>query len=461
MTYTDPLTFTSYFIQVKCLKYWPNLGKKKIFGNITVKLHKEDVFAHFTVREFRICKENCVSRTVKQYHYTSWPDKGVPSDIASLVEFRNKVNKSSSKRSGPMIVHCSAGIGRTGTYLALDYLIQQAQAENSVDIFSCVSQMRQERVNMVQTVIQYILLHDALTVWYIADDTTTSITNYPQIYNQLLQQDKHNNTSQLQHKYQLMNEISCKIDKDGYSEALKPENVNKNRDQRVLAANSKRLYLSSSGDSTDYINAVYMPSYKKKKGYVLTQSPMSTTVNDLWKMIMSCESTVIIDMEPRAKSKVSKSSQIRIKRKYHPGPDLLDSCHHFLLSFSHNRFHLEDVKRIVKIYQCRYWDTDTKHPDSSIPIFTLLDEIYQWSNIDNLGPLVVHCLNGANKSGLLCVLAAILERLTIEQDVNIIQTILQLRISRPEIINSFEQFQFCFEAIAEYLDNFSNYVNSR
>ncbi|ESO87548.1 hypothetical protein LOTGIDRAFT_127740 [Lottia gigantea] len=137
----------------KCKQYWPDIGKTQQFGQIYMKLIKEEVYAHFTIREIQITKDSN-SRIFRQYHYTSWPDKGVPSDIASLVEFRNKVNKSSSKRSGPMIVHCSAGIGRTGTYLALDYLIQQAQAENSVDIFSCVSQMRQERVNMVQTLVR-------------------------------------------------------------------------------------------------------------------------------------------------------------------------------------------------------------------------------------------------------------------------------------------------------------------
>ncbi|KAK6180394.1 hypothetical protein SNE40_012559 [Patella caerulea] len=120
----------------------------------------------------------------------------------------------------------------------------------------------------------------------------------------------------------------------------------------------------------------------------------------------------------------------------------------------------ESLQRSIRIYQCNFWNQNKGVPQSAGPIFTILEDLKSWSEQDEDGPIIVHCLNGVEKSGVFCVLAAILERLTIEQDVSILQTLVQLRVSRPQIITSFEQLKFCFDAVGEYLDEFSVYANS-
>ncbi|ESO87588.1 hypothetical protein LOTGIDRAFT_127680, partial [Lottia gigantea] len=142
---------------VKCTLYWPSLGNDVKYGKITITTIREDVFADLTVRTLRLTKVGITdksSRMIKQYHYVSWPDKSVPNDISSLVEFRNKVVRSSTEFPGAMVVHCSAGVGRTGTFVALDYLISEGEANKAVDVFNCVHRMRYERVNMVQTKVR-------------------------------------------------------------------------------------------------------------------------------------------------------------------------------------------------------------------------------------------------------------------------------------------------------------------
>ena len=90
---------------------------------------------------------------VRQFHFTTWPDHGVPLYPTSLLAFHRKFRCCFDSPAGPTVIHCSAGVGRTGTFIALDCLLDQAKAEGRVDVFGCVCQMRNNRVNMVQTVV--------------------------------------------------------------------------------------------------------------------------------------------------------------------------------------------------------------------------------------------------------------------------------------------------------------------
>ncbi|XP_055956658.1 receptor-type tyrosine-protein phosphatase mu [Patella vulgata] len=450
----------------KCFKYWPNSGKQMKFGKISMALINEDIFSHFTVRTFKITKDECGSRTIKQYHYTSWPDKGVPTDTASLVEFRNKVIKAASPQPGPMVVHCSAGIGRTGTFIALDYSIEEAKAEGSVDIFECVKQLRYERVNMVQTWEQYVFLHDALAEWYVAGDITFPVTSYQQDYQALLKVGGSSGKSQLQERFEMLDSICPSPTTAEFSVALSEENKEKNRDLSVLASDKMRLCLFKP-QMTDYINALFLSSYRKKRAYILTQAPLPNTVVDFWTMVVERDVTTIVNMDI-----TGTTSDIG---QYVPTTgDLI--CGPFNISKIDETKHEngiytvvtclinseldESLQRRIRIYQCNFWNPKTGVPQSAGPIFTILEDIKSCSEQDEDGPIIVHCLNGVEKSGIFCVLAAILERLTIEQDVSILQTLVQLRVSRPQIITSFEQLRFCFDAVGEYLDEFSVYANS-
>ena len=91
--------------------------------------------------------------TVRQFHFTTWPDHGVPAHPTSLLAFHKKFRSFHDPTAGPAVVHCSAGVGRTGTFIAVDYLLDQSRVERLVDVFGCVRRMREKRVNMVQTVV--------------------------------------------------------------------------------------------------------------------------------------------------------------------------------------------------------------------------------------------------------------------------------------------------------------------
>ena len=91
---------------------------------------------------------------VIQYHFTSWPDHGVPKFATSLISFIRRVQKAHSKESGvPLLVHCSAGVGRTGTFILLDILLERLRENNSLNVYECLANLRKRRVLMVQTLV--------------------------------------------------------------------------------------------------------------------------------------------------------------------------------------------------------------------------------------------------------------------------------------------------------------------
>ncbi|XP_058501447.1 receptor-type tyrosine-protein phosphatase eta [Solea solea] len=146
--------------RVKCEQYW-GPGTKH-FENITVTTTSDIPLEDWTIREFEVKNVKTMeTRSVRQFHFTAWPDHGVPETTELLIGFRHLVREHMDQYSkhSPTVVHCSAGVGRTGTFIAIDTLIFQIERENAVDIFGTVHELRMHRTLMVQTEDQYVFLN--------------------------------------------------------------------------------------------------------------------------------------------------------------------------------------------------------------------------------------------------------------------------------------------------------------
>uniref|UniRef100_A0A8C8ETV7 protein-tyrosine-phosphatase n=1 Tax=Oncorhynchus tshawytscha TaxID=74940 RepID=A0A8C8ETV7_ONCTS len=152
--------------RVKCDHYWPFDQDPLYYGDLIVQMLSESVLPEWTIREFKICSEDQLnySRVVRQFHYTVWPDHGVPETTQSLIQFvrtvRDYINRTSG--SGATVAHCSAGVGRTGTFISLDRVLQQLDTKDTVDIYGAVFDLRLHRSHMVQTECQYAYLHQCV-----------------------------------------------------------------------------------------------------------------------------------------------------------------------------------------------------------------------------------------------------------------------------------------------------------
>ncbi|XP_049714244.1 receptor-type tyrosine-protein phosphatase V-like [Elephas maximus indicus] len=151
--------------RVLCEHYWPADSIPITHGHITVHLLAEELEDEWTKREFQLQHASeQQQRRVKQLQFTTWPDHSIPEAPSSLLTFVELVREQvrASQGTGPILVHCSAGVGRTGTFVALTRLLQQLEQEQMVDVFNSVYALRLHRPLMIQTPSQYVFLHSCL-----------------------------------------------------------------------------------------------------------------------------------------------------------------------------------------------------------------------------------------------------------------------------------------------------------
>ena len=153
------------------------MGEEEVYGNINVQLDDANELADFTIRTFSLTRASNQRevRQVKHFQFTAWPDHGVPTYATSMLAFVRRVQagvQASPDTSGPIIVHCSAGVGRTGTFIVIDSMIRRiVSGAETLDVFGHVSLLRSQRNFMVQTEDQYFFIYEALSEYVTCGNT--------------------------------------------------------------------------------------------------------------------------------------------------------------------------------------------------------------------------------------------------------------------------------------------------
>ncbi|XP_042605347.1 receptor-type tyrosine-protein phosphatase C-like isoform X7 [Cyprinus carpio] len=178
--------------KIKCAQYWPSLDREtEIFDDFVVKIRSEQHCPDYIIRHLILNnkREKASEREVTHIQFISWPDHGVPGDPSLLLKLRRRVNSFKNFFSGPIVIHCSAGVGRTGTYIGIDAMIESLEAEGRVDIYGYVAKLRRQRCLMVQVEAQYILIHTALIEYTMFGETEVSLSEFHSVLNTLRQKD--------------------------------------------------------------------------------------------------------------------------------------------------------------------------------------------------------------------------------------------------------------------------------
>lgn len=157
----------------KCARYWPGPEEPGVYGSIHAINLEETINPNYILRHFLVSHDREEEgRHIYQFHFKAWPDHGVPSDPGVVLEFMHDINhrarelKEDGSSPGPVVVHCSAGIGRTGTYIIIDIIIKliehQGMEEGEIDVQRSVQTARGQRSGMVQTEQQYKFVYRSI-----------------------------------------------------------------------------------------------------------------------------------------------------------------------------------------------------------------------------------------------------------------------------------------------------------
>ncbi|CAG5127330.1 unnamed protein product, partial [Candidula unifasciata] len=280
--------------KLKCEQYWPNDGEITI-GEVTVKLTTTQVFADYTIRRLCLYKKAPPVHVLTHFHFTTWPDKDIPTTAWGLVDLEQRVAAISTSK--PIVVHCSAGVGRTGTFIALHNTLEQIKDTGYMDVFTTVQKLRQDRINMVQTFQQYEFLHKAVQIAMVCKGTTVTTRDIRDRIHALELAESGQSILEMEFKDE-QHENEEVRENNTYCNSRLLTNRMKNRLDNVLPKEYFRPNLRCETQQLgNYINAVLIPSCEKHDHQILTQLPLPTTVIDFWRLVTQYKVSLIVAFE--------------------------------------------------------------------------------------------------------------------------------------------------------------------
>ncbi|XP_053326273.1 receptor-type tyrosine-protein phosphatase C [Spea bombifrons] len=464
----------------KCAQYWPTKEEtSEVYGDIVVTMKKEKLFPDYITRKLHIShKREKSERDLTHIQFTVWPDHGVPDDPNLLLKLRRRINALNNFFSGPIIVHCSAGVGRTGTYISIDAMLEGIEAEGRVDVYGYVVQLRRQRCLMVQVESQYIFIHKSLVEYMQYGETEINIDELPHLLNNLKKQDP-SEPSQLECEFQ---RLPTYRNWRPQSMANHPNNKEKNRDISIIPYDYNRVQIkmddgqasesakesdmssdeeSDSEDSTIFINASYITGYWGVPAIIATQGPLESTISDFWKMVFQKKVKVIVMLSgPSEKQKKETCAPywMEKKQKYDDLEVQLTSekqCNSYTRrSFEIRQTKKKDTKNVYQFHYDQWEDTPPKEPKDLLEMITEIKKMVpskgadEQTKHDKRISILVHCRDGSRLTGTFCALWNLLESANVEGVIDVFQTVKSMRKQRPGIVSSFVHYEFLYDILA-------------
>ncbi|XP_033636492.1 receptor-type tyrosine-protein phosphatase T-like [Asterias rubens] len=456
-------------VKGKCDQYWPDTTLS--YGKITVSLVKEVKRVDYIIRDFILSHEaeNQQSRKVRQFHYTTWPDMGLPQDPSKVVDLVKIVKEYSPNSCEPMVVHCSAGVGRTGTFIILDAMLDQAKAEGKVDVWNFARGMRDRRMKMIQTSAQYEFIFDALLDEFQCGDKTIKSEELRSKLSALKKIQAKSHKTGIQLEFESLDKLAShtSTSSDQYRGGQDPDNVDKNRFPEIVPVDRLRPRLMTAGGAgtTDYINASFLNSYSAKSGYITTQMPLPQTVGDLWRMAYDYNATFIVMLN----SMDDKTFADYLPTKDEPstvGPlsVTLESTDQLESGITMRKLKLTNQKmkecRKICHLQLSDWPDVSGVPASPISTLQAVTAVHQWQkDHGNEDRIAIHCIDGVRASGTFCALLNIMAKLKDGNVVDVYRAVMKVKGTRAGMVPTLEHYSFLYGAVQNHLDTNIVYEN--
>ncbi|XP_053763900.1 receptor-type tyrosine-protein phosphatase delta isoform X22 [Panthera pardus] len=450
--------------RVKCDQYWPSRGTET-HGLVQVTLLDTVELATYCVRTFALYKNgSSEKREVRQFQFTAWPDHGVPEHPTPFLAFLRRVKTCNPPDAGPMVVHCSAGVGRTGCFIVIDAMLERIKHEKTVDIYGHVTLMRAQRNYMVQTEDQYIFIHDALLEAVTCGNTEVPARNLYAYIQKLTQIEAGENVTGMELEFKRL--ASSKAHTSRFISANLPCNKFKNRLVNIMPYESTRVCLQPirGVEGSDYINASFIDGYRQQKAYIATQGPLAETTEDFWRMLWEHNSTIVVMLTKLREMGREKCHQYwPAERSARYQYFVVDPMAEYNMpQYILREFKVTDARdgqsRTVRQFQFTDWP-EQGVPKSGEGFIDFIGQVHKTKEqFGQDGPISVHCSAGVGRTGVFITLSIVLERMRYEGVVDIFQTVKMLRTQRPAMVQTEDQYQFCYRAALEYLGSFDHYA---
>ncbi|XP_051789248.1 protein tyrosine phosphatase receptor type Fa isoform X9 [Erpetoichthys calabaricus] len=450
--------------RVKCDQYWPSRGTET-YGMIQVTTLDTVELATYSVRTFALYKNgSSEKREVRQFQFMAWPDHGVPEYPTPILAFLRRVKACNPTDAGPMVVHCSAGVGRTGCFIVIDAMLERMKHEKSVDIYGHVTCMRAQRNYMVQTEDQYIFIHEALLEAATCGNTEVPARNLYAHIQKLTQVPPAETVTSMELEFKRL--ANSKAHTSRFITANLPCNKFKNRLVNIMPFESTRVCLQPirGVEGSDYINASFIDGYRQQKAYIATQGPLAETTEDFWRMLWEHNSTIVVMLTKLREMGREKCHQYwPAERSARYQYFVVDPMAEYNMpQYILREFKVTDARdgqsRTIRQFQFTDW------PEQGVPktgegFIDFIGQVHKTKEqFGQDGPITVHCSAGVGRTGVFITLSIVLERMRYEGVVDLFQTVKTLRTQRPAMVQTEDQYQLCYRAALEYLGSFDHYA---
>ncbi|KAK2895411.1 hypothetical protein Q8A73_014899 [Channa argus] len=450
--------------RIKCDQYWPSRGTDT-YGMLQVTLLDTMELATFCVRTFSLHKSGSSERReVRQFQFTAWPDHGVPEYPTPFLNFLRRVKACNPPDAGPIIVHCSAGVGRTGCFIVIDAMLERIRHERTVDIYGHVTLMRSQRNYMVQTEDQYSFIHEALLEAVACGNTEVAARSLYSYMQKLSKVESGEHVTGMELEFKRL--ANTKAHTSRFVTANLPCNKFKNRLVNIMPYETTRVCLQPIRglEGSDYVNASYIDGYRQQRGYIATQGPLAETTEDFWRMLWEHNSTIVVMLTKLREMGREKCHQYwPAERSARYQYFVVDPMAEYNMpQYILREFKVTDARdgqsRTVRQFQFTDWP-EQGVPKSGEGFIDFIGQVHKTKEqFGQDGPITVHCSAGVGRTGVFITLSIVLERMRYEGAVDIFQTVKMLRTQRPAMVQTEDEYQFCYQAALEYLGSFDHYA---
>ncbi|XP_063390066.1 tyrosine-protein phosphatase 69D [Cydia fagiglandana] len=492
------LTNLEEYSKVKCSKYWPDEDRgSRAFGAITVHHVSEKRYSDYIVRELKIVKQATNSegqpivenngvakrngdckdpesgsaptsprevkdntRVVRQYHFLMWKDFAAPEHPQSILKFIKRMNEAWSHLMGrPVVVHCSAGVGRTGTLVALDCLLEQLRTTRRAAVFTTVAELRRQRNFLVQSLKQYIFVYRALVEYAHYGDTEIPASRLKSSIDRLRNTAEGADKCLMEHEFEKMMNPPVTEPVKSCSAGSVEEARAKNRSPEYLPYDRNRVILAPAPPLhySTYINASFIEAYDNSEGFIITQDPLPNTIMDFWRMVSEHNVSTIVMLSELGEGKCPRywddgtAQYEHISVQYEES----ESCPYY----TRRQFRVTNNKSgdvcVVRQLQYQGWPTAPGHvPEVTRGLAELADAARQQPTpaMHAEPAMLLHCQYGTERSALFAALCILIAQLRNERRVDVAATARKVRSQRAGTINTFLQYEFLHRAILNYAE---------